>query len=83
MTKFFAQVFFGLVRLFFANFLNVSKGSPFFFSYFAKKMFVQKLPKAPFYIFRHYVTYRRLQKNRFFFNFYLLRGALEENTLTL
>ena len=41
-------VVFGLVRLFFANFSNVSKGSPLHFFLFFQRMDVQKLPNAPF-----------------------------------
>ena len=86
--KFFVLVFSGFVRLFFANFLNVSKGSPFNFFLFCKTMDVQKLPNAPFYIFRHYATHRRPKKFRqnfrkfsdFFFQFFRNVGTVEENT---
>ena len=42
------KVVFGLVRLFFVNFSNVSKGSPLHFFLFFQRMDVQKLPNAPF-----------------------------------
>ena len=65
LDQFFCARNFGFVRLFFANFFNVSKGSSLqFFLLFCNRMDVQKIPKgALFYIFRHYATYRRLQKN--------------------
>ena len=56
-------------------FRHVSKGSPFNFL-FCKKMDVQKLPKGPFYIFRHYATYRIPKKSDFFPR----AGTVEENT---
>ena len=60
--------FFGTVRLFkffifFRNFFYCFKGSPINFLIFCNRMDVQKIPKSLFYIFRHYATYRRLQKN--------------------
>ena len=78
--KFFVQVFFRLGETVFRKFFKCLQGSPSFFL-FCKRMNVQKLPKAPFYIFRHYVTYRRPKKIRkkfpknsiFFFNFFLTR----------
>ena len=48
--NFFVQVFFGLVRLFSENFLNVSKGPP-SFSYFAKEWMFKNSQRPPFYIF--------------------------------
>ena len=54
--NFFAQVLFGLVRLFSANFFSVSKGSPFNFFYFANEWIFKNSPRAPFYIVRHYAT---------------------------
>ena len=40
------------------------KGLPINFLIFCNRMDVQKIPKGnPFYVFRHYATYRRLQKN--------------------
>ena len=48
----------------FRNFLMSPKGPVFIFFLFCKRMDVQKLPKGPFYISRHYATYRRLQ-NKF------------------
>ena len=82
--KLFYAGFFRLGETFFPNFLNVSKGSPFLFFLFCKRMDVQKFTKAPLYIFRHYATYRRpkkiekkirkkIQKSGFFFNFFLTR----------
>ena len=56
--KFFVQVFFRLGETFFRKFF-VSKGPPLHFFLFCKRMYVQKLQKTPFYIFRHYTTYRR------------------------
>ena len=38
------------------------KGPSSIFFLFCKRMDVQKLPKGPFYIFRHYATYRRPKK---------------------
>ena len=80
-------VVFGLVRLFFANFSNVSKGSPFHFFLLFQRMDVQKLPTAPFYICRHYATYRgpkkiqkNFQKKFIFFLFFPHVGFVEENT---
>ena len=68
-------VVFGLVRLFFANFSNVSKVSPLHSFLFFQRMDVQKLPNAPFYIYRHYATYRGQKKfkKKFqkFFKFFL------------
>ena len=87
MTKNFLCRFFGFVRLFFAKFLNVSKGSPLIFFLFCKTMDVQKLPRSPFYIFCHYATYRRpkkiskkFQKNWNFFQFFPQAATVEENT---
>ena len=80
-------VVFVLVRLFFANFSNVSKGSPFHFFLFFQRMDVQKLPNTPFYICRHYAIYRGPKKfkktfkiNLFFFLFFPHVGFVEENT---
>ena len=76
-------VVFGLVRLFFANFSNVSKGSPLHFFLFFQRMDIQKLPNAPFYICRHYATYRgpkKIQKKNIFFLFFPHVGFVEENT---
>ena len=67
----------GLVRLFFANFSNVSKGFPLQFFLFFQRMDVQKLPNAPFFICRHYATYRgpkkfeNFQKKYFFLTWVL------------
>ena len=41
-------VVFGLVRFFFANFSNVSKGSPFIFSYFSKEWMFKNSQMPPF-----------------------------------
>ena len=79
--KFFCAGFFRLDETFFANFLNVSKGSPFIFFYFAKLWMFKNSQRPPFYIFRHYATYRRPKKFRkkiqkncdFFFNLFLTR----------
>ena len=43
------------------------------FLIFCNRMDVQKIPKRPpFYIFRHYATYRKLQKNSDFFSQFLI-----------
>ena len=48
---------------FFPKFFYCSKGSRINFLIFCNRMDVQKIPKgSPFYIFRHYATYRILQK---------------------
>ena len=79
-------VVFGLVRHFFANFSNVSKESPFHFFLFFQRMDVQKLQNAPFYICRHYATYRgpkkfkKFFKEKIFFNFFPHVGFVDENT---
>ena len=89
MTKeFLCKFFFGLVRLFFANFSNVSKGPPSFFPYFAKEWMFKNSQSLPlFHIFRRYATYRgpkklrkKCQKIRFFFQFFPHTGTVEENT---
>ena len=60
--NFFVHVISAL-RAFFQNFLEVSKGSSLHFVLFCNRIDVQKIPKGlPSYIFRHYATYRRLQK---------------------
>ena len=60
---------FWLCDSFFRIFLNVYKESPFIFFHFATE-WMFKNPKGSL-IFRHYATYRRLQKNA---------GTVEENT---
>ena len=48
-----------------------------------KRMDVQKLPKAPFYIFQQYATYRRPKKIEKKFqelHFFPHVGTVEENT---
>ena len=74
-------IVFGLVRLFFANFSNVSKGSPFIFSYFSKEWMFKNSRMPPF----TFVGTMRLtedQKNfqNFFFLFFPHVGFAEENT---
>ena len=76
--KFFCRVF-RLCETFFANFLMSPKSLPFIFFLFCKRTDVQKLPKGPFYIFRHYATYRRPEKIGFF-QFFPHVGTVEENT---
>ena len=50
--NFFVQVVSALWDFFFANFLNVSKGSPLhFFFYFAKEWMFKNSQRPPFYIF--------------------------------
>ena len=82
--KFFVQVFFGLVRLFFANFLNVFKGSPFIFFLFCKRMYVQKLPKAPLLHFSALCDLPKKFEKKFekigFFPIFSHAGTVEENT---
>ena len=82
--KFFVQVFFGFVVLFFANFLNVSKGSHLHFFLFCKRMVVQKLPKAPLLNFSALCDLPETKKiqiiSGIFFNFFPHAGTLEENT---
>ena len=66
-----------------------SKGPSNFFSILQKNGF-SKTPKGPpFYIFRHYATYRRPEKKfeeknskkiRTFFQFFPLAGTVKENT---
>ena len=81
-------VIFGLVRLFLQIFQMSPKGPPFIFFLFFQRMDVQKLPNAPFYICRHYATYRGPKKIkkifRKFFDFFNLFfphvGFVEENT---
>ena len=58
---------FGTVRLYkfliFSEFFYCSKGSPInFLRYFATEWMFKKSQRVPFYIFRHYATYQRLQK---------------------
>ena len=92
MTKtFFCRFFFGLVRLFFANCLNVSKRSPFIFSYFAKEWMFKNSQRPPFLHFSALCDlpetkkiskkiWKNVQKNRFFFQFFSYAGTVEENT---
>ena len=85
LTKIFLCRFFRLCETFFPQiFFNVSKGSPLHFFLFCKRMDVQKLQRALFYIFRHYATYRRPKKFEkkfgFFFQFFPHAGTVEENT---
>ena len=123
MIKNFSCSFFQLCETFFANFFNVSKGSPSFFFYFAKE-WMFKTPKGPpfpffgtmrvngdlkknfpqFLVFRevllslvvekmlfeqyvfplrYNLETKKIQnffKSDFFFNFFLTRGTVEENT---
>ena len=69
-------------------FLLSPKGPPFIFFLFSKRMCIQKLPKAPLYFFRHYVTYRKPKKNskKFkkirIFSIYFSRGYCRKEYLT-
>ena len=77
--KTFVQVFFGLLRLFSANFLNVSKGSPFIFSYFAEEWMFKNSQRQPLLHFSALCdlpeTKKNFEKNfkkiQIFFNFFL------------
>ena len=87
MTKNFLCRFFGFVRLFFAIFLNVPKGTPSLFVNIAKEWMFKNSQRPPFYIFWHCATYRRpktfrkkIAKIRIFFNFFPHAGSVEENT---
>ena len=75
-------VVFGLVRLFFANFSNVSKGSPFIFSYFSKEWMFKNSQMPPFtFVGTMRLTEdQKIQKNRTFFLFFPHVGFVEENT---
>ena len=46
-TKIFLCRFFRLYKTFFRKFFNASRGSPFFFFLFCKRMDAHKLPKGP------------------------------------
>ena len=63
------------------------EGPPSFFFPFFQRMDVQKLPNAPFYICRHYATYRgpekikkNFKKKLIFFLVFSHVGFVEENT---
>ena len=63
------------------------KGPPSSFFYFAKECLFKNYQRPPFYIFRHYATYRRKKiekkfrkKIRIFFQFFPHAGTVEENT---
>ena len=58
--KFFVQFFSAWWD--FRNFFKCLQRVPLHFFLFCKRMDVQKLPKAPFYIFRNYATYRGPKK---------------------
>ena len=89
--KFFVQVFFRLGETFFRKFLNVSKGAPFIFFYFAEGCIFKNSQRPPFYIFRHYATYQRpkkfekkskkIQKNQNFSKFFPHAGTVEEENI--
>ena len=72
--KFFVQLFSAL-RDFFANFFNVSKGSPFIFFYFAKEWMFKNSQGPPFKFFgtmRLTGDQKMIEKKfRIFFNFFL------------
>ena len=75
-------VVFGLVRPF-RKFFKCLQRVPLHFFLFFQRMDDQKLPNAPFYICRHYATYRgpkKMQKNFNFFLFFPHVGFVEENT---
>ena len=88
--KYCVHVFFGLVRLFFHKFFKCLQRVPLPFFPFCQRMVVQKRPKAPLYILRHYATYRRPKRNfeksfekkskTDFFKFLPHAGTVEENT---
>ena len=78
--NFFVQFFFGFVRLFFRKYLQ--RVHPSFFCLFCKKWMFKDSQSAPFYMFRHYATYRKpkkfekkLKSLEFFFQFFL-KGVL-------
>ena len=58
--NFFLQIFFGFVRLFFRKYLQ--RVHPSFFCLFCKKWMFKVSQSAPFYMFRHYATYRKPKK---------------------
>ena len=82
--NFFMQVFFRLGETFFANFLNVSKGSPSFFSLLCKECMLKNYRRPPFTffgtmrltgdqkIFRKKIR-KKIQNSDLFFNFLLTR----------
>ena len=83
LTKSFCACCFVFVRLFFANFFNVSKGCPrSIFFYFATEWMFKKFQRVTLYIFRHYATYHRLQKTfeKNWKCFFPDSGTVEENT---
>ena len=78
------RFFFRLVRPFSANFLNVSKGSPFILSYFAKEWMFKNSQRPPCIHFSALCDLpetkknrkkirKKIQKNRIFFNFFFTR----------
>ena len=78
---------FRLSETFFRKFFKCLQRVPLHFFLFFQKMDVQKLPNAPFYICRHYATYRgpkknskNFQKKLIFFLFFPHVGFVEENT---
>ena len=73
---------FRLSETFFRKFFKCLQRVPPSFFLFFQRMDVQKLPNAPFYICRHYATYRgpkKIQK-KFNFLFFPHVGFVEENT---
>ena len=86
--KFFCAGFFRLGETFFANLLNISKGSPLHFFLFCRTMDVRKLPKAHLFNFSALCdlpetkknSKKKFEKNGFFFNFFPHAGTVEENT---
>ena len=94
--KFFVQVFFGFVILFFAIFLMSPKGPPFIFSYFAKELMFKNSQRPPFTFFgimrltidqkkfRKKISKNKFEKNikkfGILFQFFPHAGTVEEIT---
>ena len=68
--RLFVRLFFGFVRLFFRNFLNVPKSPPFNFLIFCKRTNVKKSQRVPF--FRIFGTMRLFKVLIFFQKFFRL-----------
>ena len=90
--KFYLCMLFRFCETFFANFFNVSRGPPSFFSVLQKNWMLQKTPKAPFFsIFLALCDLPETSKQKFekknrkqnfgiFFSIFPHAGSVEENT---
>ena len=83
--KFFCAIFFRLCETFFRKYLQ--RVHPSFFCLFCKKWMFKDSQSAPFYMFRHYATYRKpkkiekkFKKFGIFFPIFPQAGTVEENT---